>query len=295
MKPSKAKSFLFFLPYLICFLLFWLTPFVYGVILSTRKYSLTKGDGGFIGFSNYLKLFDESSIYGHLFLNGMKNTLLFVVISVIPLVIVGLALALLVQSLPRRAQKIYRTIFFISYAVSVTAVSAIFRWMFAGNGGYLNSVLMSLGILKESVPWLESQPYAWFSILAATLWWTVGFNMILFINALNEIDSFIFEAASLDGAVGLKRLWYITLPSIKNVFFFVLMNTIIASFNLYGQTNLMTRGGPGQSTQTVIMATAGVVFDKNNLGIGTAMALVTGIIMMLISLMQFFFTRDRED
>jgi multiple sugar transport system permease protein len=145
------------------------------------------------------------------------------------------------------------------------------------------------------MPWLEVQPFAWVSILIATIWWTIGFNMIMFINAINEIDPFLYEAAALDGAGEFHRLIHIILPGIKNVTFFILMNTIIASFNLYGQCMLMTKGGPGQSTQTIIMAINNVIFDKNDLGKGTAMALLTGMVMMAVSLLQFFFSREKKE
>lgn len=290
MRNTRLKSILFFAPYLTCFLLFWLTPFVYGLILSLHKYSLTRGNGGFVGLENYANLFNKSSLYGEMFQSRMMNTLLFVVISVIPLVVIGLLLALLVQSLPSRVRNVFRTIFFISYAVSVTAVSAIFRWLLAGNGGYVNTLLVSSGIVKTAVPFLETQPFAWVSILIATIWWTIGFNMIMFINALNEIDISLKEAAALDGAGAIGRFIYIVLPGIKNVLFFVLMNTVIASFNLFGQCQLMTKGGPGQSTRTIMYGIFDVVLEKSNLGMGSAMALLTGLIMMAISLLQYFLT-----
>ncbi len=294
MKVSKVRSTMFFLPYLLCFLTFWATPFVYGVYLSFRKYTLTKGDAGFVGLDNFIRIFETGSTYNHLFFLGLKNTILFVVISVIPLVVIGLGLALLVYFLPERLRPVFRTIFFISYAVSVTTVAAIFKWLFEGNGGYINSFAIRYGLLSKPILWLETLPYAWISITIATVWWTIGFNMMLFINALNEIDSSIIEASSLDGAKGLKLLRYIILPNIKNVFFFVLMTSVIASFNLFGQSYLMTKGNPGQSTQSLIQVIQGVVLDKNNLSMGIVMSLLMGIIIMAFSITQFFLTREQK-
>lgn len=118
--------------------------------------------------------------------------------------------------------------------------------------------------------------------------------MILFINALDEVDYNLYEAAGLDGANWWKKFRYVTFPSIKGVFIFVLMTTIIASFNLYGQTLLITAGGPQQSTQSLIMVIQQVVFSQNNLGIGTTMAVIMGVIMMVITGAQYWYAYRKD-
>lgn len=233
-------------------------------------------------------------MYHDSFFLGLNNTLIFVAITVPPLVLVSLALALLLEALPDRCKNIFRTIYFSSYAVSVTAVSAIFVWLLKGNGGYINNLFISLGISSKPIPWLESQPFVWLSLLIATLWWTVGYNMMLFVNALNEIDTQMYEAADIDGAHFWTRLTRITLPSIKHVFFFVLMTTVIASFNVYGQPRLMTAGGPGQSTTPIIMIINSTIMDRNNLGIGTAMSLLMGVVIVACSVGQYYMTKEKE-
>jgi multiple sugar transport system permease protein len=291
----KLWSILMISPFVLFFLLFWLTPLVLGLWISLHNWNVSVGNVGFVGLQNYISILTPGTLYNELFITGLKNTLLFVVISVPPLVLISLGLALIIDHLPEKFKPVFRTIFFISYSISVTAVSAIFLWLFNGNGGYVNNVLQSIGVIREPINWLGEQPYAWATILITTVWWTIGFNMMLFINALDEVDSSLYEAADIDGAGTWKKFFYITLPQIKNVAFFIVIMTVIASFNLYGQTRLITDGGPEQSTNTLIMNIQTTVFGMNQLGIGSAMAVLMGLIMMLITGTQYWLSYRKKD
>lgn len=292
MKRKRSEALLFFAPYALCFAIFWLLPFVYGVYMSLCKFSLTKGNRGFVGLENYVKIFSPDSLYFESFFRGLSQTVIFVVASVPALVIVALILALIVESLPQRTKPFYRTTYFMSYAISVTAVAAVFKWLFNGNGGYINSVLTSLGL--QPIQWLETQPYAWISLVLATVWWTVGYNMILFINALNSIDTSMYEAADVDGANYIQKLFRITLPNIRPVMGYVTLTSIIASFNMYGQSALITKNGPRNSTSTLIAEISATIFNNNNLGVGSAMALVMGVIVMLLAMVQRLTQREEK-
>lgn len=294
MKVGKGISMFFVLPFIVFFLLFWLVPFIYGGSMSLQKYSLIAGGQGFVGLDNYVKILASDSMHHKSFLLGLKNTSVFVAYTVPPLVLLSLGLALLLGVLPARIRGLFRTIYFASYSISVTAVAAIFVWLLKGNGGYLNNLLLSAGLISTPVPWLEKQPFVWIALTIATVWWTIGYNMMLFTNALNEIDPQSYEAADIDGAGFWAKLFHIILPEIRNVFFFVLMTTIIASFNVYGQPRLMTAGGPGQSTKPLIMVITGTIMDQNNLGIGTAMALLMGAVIIALSLGQYYLTKERD-
>lgn len=295
MKKKKRIAGVFFIPFALCFFLFWLVPFLYGCYLSICDMSLTRGNQGFIGLENYIRIFTEGSVYAEAFFRGLKNILIFVVASVPLLVIIALVLALVVESLPEKLKGIYRTIYFMSYAVSVTAVSSVFLWLFNGNGGYINNVLMMFGIIDAPVSWLEAQPFAWIVLVIATVWWTVGYNMMLFINALNSIDEALFEAVAVDGGGFFSRLRYIILPGIRNVTTYVVLTTIIASFNMYGQAALITRGGPLNSTKSLIMEINDVIFVNNNLGEGSAMAIIMGIVVMLFAMCQKWLTKEKKE
>lgn len=294
MKVRKGISLLFVLPFILFFILFWFIPFVYGGAMSLQKYSLIAGGQGVVGLDNYIKILASDSMYSKSFFLGLTNTMVFVLCTVPPLVIVSLGLALLVDYLPIRVRGTFRTLYFASYSISVTAVAAIFAWMLKGNGGYLNNLLLSTGLINAPIPWLERQPFVWVSLTIATVWWTIGYNMMLFVNALNEIDPQSYEAADIDGAGFWAKLFHIVFPEIRNVFYFVLMTTIIASFNVYGQPRLMTAGGPGQSTKPLIMMITNAIMDQNNLGMGTAMALLMGVVIIALSLGQYYMTKEKN-
>ena len=295
MKKRKTTAVLFILPFLIFFLLFWLIPFGFGIYMSLSKYNLIRGNQGFVGLDNYIKILFSSSMYHKSFFLGMKNTIIFVVLTTPILVLGSLALALLLDRLPDRLKGIFRTIYFASYSVSVTAVAAVFVWLMKGNGGYFNNLLMNIGLISKPVPRLEQQPFVWIALTVATVWWTIGYNMMLFVNALNDIDNSLYEASSIDGAGFWVQLRYIILPNIKNIFFFVLMTTIIASFNVYGQTRLMTKGGPGESTKPLIMMITSTIMDRNDLGVGSAMTVLMGIVIILCSVGQYYLTKEKEN
>ena len=295
MKKKTMTGVLFVLPFILFFMMFWLIPFLYGIVMSVSKYSLVKGNQGFVGLDNYIKILFSSSMYNKSFWLGMKNTMIFVILTTPFLVLGSLALALLLDRLPDRVKGIFRTIYFASYAVSVTAVAAVFVWLMKGNGGYLNNLMMNLHIIDKAIPWMEQLPFVWVSLTAATIWWTIGYNMMLFVNALNEIDTQLYEASSIDGADFWTQLRYIIFPGIKNVFFFVLMTTIIASFNVYWQTRLMTQGGPGEATKPMIMMITSTIMDRNDLGVGSAMTILMGIVIVLCSVGQYYLTKEKEE
>lgn len=292
-KRTRLWAFLLLLPFLLCFILFWLIPFVSGIVTSLFNWNMASGQRSFVGLDNYKALLTPGSIYNDMFFSALKHTLLFVVISAPPLVLISLILALIIDKLPNRLKTVYRTVFFISYSISVTAVSAVFRWLFNENGGFINNTLVSLH-LGGPIQWLNAQPYAWITVLTATVWWTIGFNMMLFLNAINEVDETIYEAADLDGASGWSRFFHITYPEIRNVGVFIIITTVIASFNLFGQTKLITAGGPAESTTSLIMRIQGTVFDLNQLGMGSAMAILMGLIMMLVTGMQYWLSYKKQ-
>ncbi|QGS69506.1 ABC transporter permease subunit [Oceanobacillus sp. 143] len=267
-------------------------PLIYGIIISFTDYNLLSSEATFNGFENYARIFDPNSALNSIFFDGLWNTLQFVLYTVPFLVVIGLALALLLNYLPKKITGLYRTIFFIPYAISVSVVSIIFLWMLDTNAGLINNFLMNLGF--DSIPWLTKQPFAWVSLAGATVWWTIGFNMIIFINALNEVPEELYEAASIDGAGAWKQLISITLPSIRPAMLFTILMSTIQSFNVYGQPLLMTEGGPGDSTEVLLMGIVNQAFSQREIGTASAMAVLMALIMIIISAVQFKISNKKE-
>jgi multiple sugar transport system permease protein len=288
---SQLTSGLFVLPYLIMFLSFLLIPLIYGIFISFHDYDLLSKDRPFVGFENYSAIFNPESHVHSVFIEGLWNTVQFVIYSVPLLIIVGLALALLVNSLPSKLRGLFRTVYFIPYSISVSVIAIIWLWILDTNSGLLNNYLVNMGF--DPIPWLTKMPFAWISLVAATIWWTIGFNMIIFINALNEVPEELYEAASIDGAGSWHKFIHITLPSIRPIMIFVIITSTIASFNVYGQPYLMTRGGPGDSTQVLLMGIVEQAFELRDLGSASAMAIMMALLMIVISVVQFRLSKEK--
>ncbi|MCM3117329.1 sugar ABC transporter permease [Neobacillus sp. MER 74] len=289
---SQLTSSLFVLPYLILFVIFLLIPIGYGAWISLHNWDLLNPVHEFVGFKNYTKIFDTDSYLNELFFEGLKNTFQFVVYSVPLLVVVGLGLALLVNALPGKFKGFFRTVYFIPYSVSVSVVAIIWLWILDTNSGLINQYLQKMNL--PLIPWLTDMPWAWISLAIATLWWTIGFNMVIFINALNDVSEELYEAGSLDGANRWQQFIHITIPSIKPTMLFVVITSTIASFNIYGQPYLMTRGGPGTSTKVLLMNIVDEAFKQRQLGNAAAMSLLMALIMIVISILQFRITNRKE-
>ncbi len=300
---TTAKSkfswtpYLFILPHLIFFGAFLLWPLINGFIISFQQYDYLRPEQNkFIGLQNYTDLFSPGTLTTMEFWDSLKNTAIFVLISVPPLVIIPLLLAVLLNTkIPGR--NIFRGIYFAPWVLSVTVVGLLWWWIFQSSGGLINYYLKDLGMVPPR--WLSSLPWAWISILIATVWWTIGFNMIILLAALQDIPDQLYEAAYLDGASPLQAFFRITVPMLRPVMLFVVTITIIASFNLFGQPFLMTNGGPPQANGTG--ATTPVMyriyvqgFVRPLQGSAAAMSFVVADIMIVFSYLNFKIFRERE-
>ncbi len=290
---SRFTSSLFVLPYLACFLLFLLIPIGYGIYISLHEFELLSKEHPFVGFQHYASIFTPGTYLNALFFNGLGATLQFVVYSVPLLIVLGLALALLVNALPRRIRGLFRTFYFLPYALSASVMAVIWLMMFDTNAGFINSFLSKLSM--DPAPWLTGRPWAWIALVLATLWWTIGFNMVIFINALNEVPEDHYEAASIDGAGAWRKFVGITLPSIRPVMLFVLITSTIASFNIYAQPFLLTRGGPGDSTKVLLINILDQAFIRKEVGSASAMAVLMALLIMAISVVQYRLTYRRKE
>jgi len=290
---SRFTSFLFVLPYLACFLLFLLIPILYGIYISLHEFELLSTDHPFVGFKHYAEIFTPGTYLNSLFFNGLWATLQFVVYSVPLLIALGLALALLVNALPKRIRGLFRTFYFLPYALSASVMAVIWLMMFDTNAGFINSFLSKLSL--DPAPWLTGRPWAWIALVLATLWWTIGFNMVIFVNALNEVPEDHYEAASIDGAGAWRQFVSITLPSIRPVMLFVLITSTIASFNIYAQPFLLTRGGPGDSTKVLLINILDQAFIRKEVGSASAMAVLMALLIIAVSIVQYRLTYGRKE
>ena len=290
--------YLFLLPHLAFFVVFAGFPFFLGLVISLFEYDFLRPEATrFVGIQNYANLFTSTSVEFPVFWNALGNTFEFVVISVPLLVLIPLGLALLLN-INLAGKNVYRAIYFAPWVLSSAVVGLLGFWIFQSQGGLLNYYLKDLGMFTPR--WLSSMPWAWYAILIVTVWWTSGFNMIIILAALQNIPASLYESASIDGANGWQRLVHITLPLLRPVLVFIVIITIIASFNLFAQLLFMTNGGgPAQSggggaTEPIMIRIYNESFVRNRMGSGAAMSFVVAGIMMVVSYFNFRIFSTRE-
>ncbi|EOL45358.1 hypothetical protein RV11_GL000210 [Enterococcus phoeniculicola] len=288
---DKFGSLLFVLPFLVAFTLFLLVPIVYGIIISFFQWNILDNSPVFIGLKNYMQLFTAGSYVNEVFFSTLGNTLFYAMIAVPLFTITSLGLAILVNSVISTLTGFFRTVFFFPYILSLSVIGAAWALIFNPGAGLLNALLSVIGI--NPIAWNATPQGAWTMIIVTSLWWGIGFNMLLFINALNNISSELYEAAEIDGATTGNKFLHITLPAIQPIMLYVILTSTIAAFNLYGQPVLLTKGGPGTSTKVTMMSILDEAFVRHQLGSASAMAVVLAIIIGIFLLIQYFFTKRK--
>jgi multiple sugar transport system permease protein len=279
-------GYLFVLPHFAFFLFMVGIPFVYNLYLSLSDYTFG-GSETFVGLQNFQRLADPNDYHFPVFWGGLWNTIIFVLLSTPMLVIGGLFLAIVVNG-KYRGRNAFRAIFFAPWTLGIAVVGLLWWWIFNGSFGLLTIWLQSWGIVSPT--WLTTNPWAWISILIATLWWTVGFNTIVLLAGLQSIAVDLYEAATMDGANRWQQFRYITVPSLRPILLLVITLQVIASFNLVGQPQIMTGGGPGNETRSVLQyvyETGFTAGGQYQLGQAAAMALIVAAIMLVISIINF--------
>jgi multiple sugar transport system permease protein len=285
-KKVSIIPYLFIAPHLLFFTAFLAWPFLYGIYISLFRFDfLQPKNRPFVGLKNYANLFNPESIQFDKFWNALGNTGEFILWSVLPLVGIALLLAVLLNR-NYAGRGLFRTIFFAPYTLSVTVAAVLWWWIFQQTG-IVNQVIQALGF--KPVNWLGDLPGAWVAITVATVWWTIGFNTIIFLTALQEIPKSLYEAASLDGANSRQQFFLITIPMLRSVMVFVLTITLIASANLFGQPYIMTAGGPADGTQTVIYRIFFEGILRGQMGTAAAMSIFVAILLLSLTYLNFKF------
>jgi multiple sugar transport system permease protein len=285
--------YLFILPHLIFFGLFLAWPFFFGIFTSLFEFDFLRPERRpFVGLENYLDLFNPTTVQSKNFWRSMRNTVEFILWSVPVLVVLAVFLAVLLNN-RFRGRGFFRLLFFAPYTLSVTAAAIVWWWLFQ-NQGLVNRTLVSLGMEPHS--WLSTMPDAWFAITIATVWWTIGFNTIIILAALQDIPMSLYEAAAIDGAGSVRRFWSITLPMLRPVLVFVVTITLLASANLFGQPLIMTAGGPVQRTETIIYEIYQEGIIRAQMGSAAAMSIIVATILIVLTALNFrFFGRSETE
>lgn len=286
-------AYLFLAPFLILFATFVVAPAIFGLWISLTDWSPFKDVQNFVGFQNYIDLFSAGSTTSGDFWQSMRATGIFVVASVPFLVVIPLLVAILLNQ-KIRAATTFRTIFFAPYVLGVAVVGVIWGYILDTQSGILNHLLGSIG-LPSDIPWTVNVPWVWVTLVGVTVWWTMGLNTVIFLAGLKGINSDLYEAASLDGAGAWRSFLNVTVPGLRPVMLFITTTTVLASANMFGQSYLLTVGGPGNETRTAIMYIADQGLSQNNMAPAAAMSYILFAFLTVISIVNFRLQRERAE
>ncbi len=264
------------MPYLLVFLVFRFGPSVAGLFVGFMKWNIV-GTASFAGLNNFIKLFRDP-----IFLHIVKKThWFFLLMTLPPLVVFSLLLAILLNQ-KLRFRNAVRTISIIPYVLIPAVVGIIWNWLYDNNFGILNYYLKLVGL--NPVEWLTNEKYALFSVAIVTVWSFLGYNMILYLAGLQDISKDLYEASEIDGANKYQTFLKITFPLLKPITSMIITLTLINTIQVFDQIFVMTNGGPGTATLTLVQYLYGTAFQNYNLGYGSALGVA--ILAILIVMVQ---------
>lgn len=276
---SGRTALLYLLPSIILFSVFIFYPMFRTIYLS---FFLTDQSGQaalFVGFENYAYLLQSSE-----FRNSMKATFLFVLYTVPVCIIIALFLALLANE-KLKGIGFFRTIYSSTMGVSVAASSVIWLFLFHPSIGMFNRLLSVINL--PQVEWLLDPQWALLSVSVSTIWMNIGFSFLIILGGLQNIDEHLYESARIDGAGYFYRLRRITIPMLSPTLFFIITITLINAFQSFGQIDILTKGGPSQSTNLIVYSIYREAFINYQFGTASAQAVFLFIVILIVTLLQF--------
>jgi multiple sugar transport system permease protein len=274
---------LFLLPNLIGFLIFTAIPVGAAFILAFYDYDLLLG-ANWAGLENFREMFTTDEV----FRAALFNTVYFTAVSVPLSVVLGLVTAMLVNQ-ALRGIVIFRSIFLLPYVTVTVALSLVWKWIYLPDIGLINSVLGVFGI--DGPPWLTSGTWAMPALILMSVWKGFGYNMVIFLAGLQGIPDHLYDAAKVDGATAWRRFLNVTLPLLSPTTFFVVVISVISSFQVFDQALIMTNGGPGTATTTLVLYIYQKGFQSFEMGYAAAVALVLFAVIFVFTVVQFLFQR----
>jgi len=282
---KKKVPYLFILPALLFFAGIYIFPVFFGLEISLTKWDLISPTKQFIGLKNYINLISEP-----LFIKSLRNTLYYIILTIPLTIVFSLALALMLSSQFIKFKPFFRVIYFIPVITSWVAISFIWKWLYQPSYGLINYFLSLIGIPAQG--WLSSLSQAMPAIAITSIWKTLGFNMVIFIAGLQAIPRTFYEAAEIDGANRLQQFLKITLPLLNPTLVFVLITSVIFSFQVFVPVFVMTEapggqpGGPLNTTRVIVYHLYSAAFRELKMGYAAAISFVLFGIIFVVSLLQ---------
>jgi multiple sugar transport system permease protein len=277
-RQETIAGYLFLLPNILGFLAFSSIPVVATFSISLLDWDLIRAPR-FVGIDNYVKLLTDDAVFRKVLINTA-----YYVVGTVPAGIVLSLLLALAMNANVRGIALFRVIFFIPVISASVAVAVMWRWLYNTDFGLINLILTSVGL--KAIPWLSSTAWAMPAVILMAIWKSLGYNMVIFLAGLQSIPAHLHEAAAIDGANGVQRFRHITLPLLAPTTFFVLVISVISSFQVFDLAFVLTKGGPGDATNTIVMYIYNQAFQFFHMGYAAAIAWVLFAIIFVITLLQ---------
>lgn len=282
---GRLSGYLFVAPYFLLFVTFVLLPVFFGLGLSLFRWEmLSPLPPESVGLDNY-----REALGDEYFWMAARATGMFVIMAVPLTILLAMSIALGLSALKKR-RALYRAAYFLPVMINIAVAGILWRWFFNSEFGLFNVYLAKIGL---KVPWLTDSRVAMPSVVLMTLWWTVGGPSVILLAGLKQIPDTYYEAAALDGAGRVRRFLHITLPLLKPVLLFVIVMNVIGSFQVFGQTYIMTHGGPEQSTRVLVQYIYESAFNFYRMGYSAAMSWLLFLVIATVAAVHFFLLRER--
>lgn len=279
-RRENIAGYIFMAPSLLFFIGFVIFPM--GMCLVTSFFNYTMTDFSFIGLANYQEIFADP-----IFTKALVNTIVIVVVSVPVTCMFSLWVASIIYKMRQINTSFFRCVFYLPVVTGSVAVTVVWKWIFNNYTGVLNYLCTSLGLISRNINWLGDPSTALWCIITILLTTSVGQPIVLYVSALSNVDHSLVEAASVDGATNLQTFWRIKWPQIMPTTLYILVITTINSFQCFALIQLLTSGGPNNSTQTIMYYIYYEAFKLNRYGYGSAMGIILAIIIAIFSAIQF--------
>lgn len=283
LRQEERLAWLFVLPVVLGIGIFQIYPTVFSLYASLTQWNLLTPPR-WIGLDNYVDLFTTDRF----FFQTMQNTGIYTFGVVVPAMIIALIFAILLNQ-EIRGKYLYRAIYFVPVIVPAVAVALLWQWLYEPNFGLINSALRVIGI--KGPAWLGNTEWAMRAVIIQSIWAGLGFNIVIYLSGLQSIGREYYEAAAIDGAGFLHQFFYITLPLLSPVTFFILVTGVIGTFQDFTVPFIMTGGGPAGATQLVVMYLYGLAFRLQNMGTASAVAYIVFIVIVTLTGLNFLLAR----
>ncbi|MDO5349667.1 MAG: sugar ABC transporter permease [Lachnospiraceae bacterium] len=277
---NQVIGYSFILPNLIGYTVFVFIPVIFSFVLSVMSWDGSQRPMEFVGLANFADVFGD-----RLFVGALTHTISYALMTVLPTLVLALLLAVLLNS-KIKGVSIFRVAFYFPYIASIVAVGAVWNMLFQPDFGPINEFLKFIGI-SNPPRWVVDKNWAMVAVSIVSVWKYMGYYMIVYLAALQGISTSLYEAAAIDGANSWQKLWYITVPMLTPTTFFVLIMLTIQCFKVFDLVYVMTGGGPGNATKTLVNFIYEKAFTSWEFGPASAAAIVLFAIVLVITLIQF--------